>query len=254
MIVPRVPIPPETTPCKCCGATATPYGVVDFNKNCAGRDLGIAGVPIHYHRCPACRFIFTTAFDGLSQDEMQLAIYNDGYALVDPDYQLVRPQSSAAFLTMLFPAAKPPTLLDFGGGAGTLAGLLRDAGFPDVDTYDPFVAEHSLRPTRRYDCITCFEVAEHTTDPRGTFAAIAGLLNDPGLVILSTALQPPDIDRQGLSWWYAAPRNGHVSLYAQQSLLQLVQRLGFKLASYNDNFHLLFRTLPEFAKAGISVG
>ena len=44
--------------CKCCGATALPYGVVDFHKNCEiqrRRVLGVSGVPIYYYRCPACR-------------------------------------------------------------------------------------------------------------------------------------------------------------------------------------------------------
>ena len=40
------------------------YGLLDFNKNCEiyrNNALGISGVPIYYHRCPECRFIFTTA-------------------------------------------------------------------------------------------------------------------------------------------------------------------------------------------------
>jgi hypothetical protein len=66
-------------PCKCCGAPASLYGVVDFHKNCEiyrRRVLDVAGVPIYYYRCPECRFLFTTAFDGFSRADFHSHIYN----------------------------------------------------------------------------------------------------------------------------------------------------------------------------------
>jgi 2-polyprenyl-6-hydroxyphenyl methylase/3-demethylubiquinone-9 3-methyltransferase len=242
---------PRETPCKCCGAQSTLFGVVDFHKNCEiyrRKVLELSGVPIYYHRCPSCQFIFTTGFDHFTRHDFHRHIYNEDYVLVDPDYQETRPTGNAAFLSTLFPLTKPRSVLDYGGGNGLLAKLLRAAGFPRAETFDPYVASHAARPSDRFDCIVSFEVLEHSTDPQGVFAEMNEMLMNPGLILFSTLLQPCDIDRQGLNWWYAAPRNGHVSLYSRASLAKVARPLGFKLGSFNDTFHVLYREAPEFAR------
>jgi 2-polyprenyl-6-hydroxyphenyl methylase/3-demethylubiquinone-9 3-methyltransferase len=168
--------------------------------------------------------------------------------LVDPDYQEVRPRGNAVTLCSLFSAARPRRILDYGGGNGVLTELLHAAGFPQADTYDPFVPRYSARPPDRFDCIVSFEVVEHATDPAGAFADMNDLLTDSGLILFSTLVQPADIDHQGLNWWYAGPRNGHVSLYSRASLAKVVQPFGFKLGSFNDGWHVLFREIPDFAQ------
>lgn len=241
----------EQAACKCCGAMAFPYGVVDFHKNCEAHRrqvLGISGIPIYYYRCPECRFLFTTAFDDFSTDDFRRHVYNEEYLLVDPDYLGVRARSNAEFLVQLFPGPRPGRVLDYGGGSGVLADCLRAAGFPEVENYDPFVPAHSNRPDGRFDCVVCFEVVEHSTDPEDTFADMMDFLSEPGLIVFSTVLQPADIDRQGLSWWYAGPRNGHVSLFSRESLQALIEPYGFACASFNNNLHVLYREVPGFAR------
>jgi SAM-dependent methyltransferase len=245
------PICDRQTQCKCCGATALPYGVVDFNKNCEiyrHNALGVSGVPIYYHRCPACRFIFTTAFDHFTHEDFQSHIYNEEYPLIDPDYQVARPHGNAALVTRLFPGKKPRRVLDYGGGNGVMAESLRAAGFPHVETFDPFVEQYSARPVAGFDCVICFEVVEHSTDPARIFADMDEFLTDPGLILFSTLVQPDDIDRQGLNWWYAGPRNAHVSLYTTESLASVVRPLGFNLGSFSESYHILFREMPDFAR------
>jgi 2-polyprenyl-6-hydroxyphenyl methylase/3-demethylubiquinone-9 3-methyltransferase len=237
--------------CKCCGATALPYGVVDFHKNCEvhrRRVLGVSGVPIYYYRCPKCRFLFTTAFDDFSKDDFLRYVYNEEYVLVDPDYLGDRARANADVLIGLFSAAKPRRILDYGGGSGILADRLRGAGFPDAENYDPFVPLHSARPAGRFDCVVCFEVVEHSTDPGQTFADMMDFLTDHGMIVFSTLLQPADIDHQGLNWWYVGPRNGHVSLFSRESLVALIEPFGFGFASFNDNLHVLYREIPDFAR------
>ena len=242
---------PDQARCKCCGSLAFPFGVVDFHKNCEilrQRVLGISGIPIYYYRCSTCQFLFTSAFDHFTNDDFRHYIYNEEYLLVDPDYREARPRGNADFLRNLFPSARPDRTLDYGGGDGLLADLLRSSGFPRVETFDPFVPRHSARPTDRFDCILSFEVLEHSHDPARTFADINDFLAEPGLIICSTLLQPADIDNIGLNWWYAGPRNGHVSLYSRPSLEMLIEPFGFRLASFNDGLHILFREIPDFAK------
>jgi 2-polyprenyl-6-hydroxyphenyl methylase/3-demethylubiquinone-9 3-methyltransferase len=238
-------------PCKCCGARAVRYGAVDFHKNCEilrRKVLEPSGVPIYYYRCPACRFLFTTAFDHFTKEHFLRFIYNEDYALVDPDYQEKRPTQLADFLCRLLSAGRPRRILDYGGGNGLLAERLRAAGFSGVKTYDPFVPRFSVRPVDRFDCVVSFEVAEHCTDPMRLFADWDELLENRGVVVFSTLIQPADIERQGLNWWYAGPRNGHVSLYSRASLAAAVQPFGFKLGSFNESMHVLCRDVPDFAK------
>jgi Methyltransferase domain len=245
---------PKETPCKCCGALASLYGLLDFHKNCEiyrKNALEISGVPIYYHRCPVCQFIFTTALDDFTKEDFERYVYNDQYPLIDPDYQEVRPRGNATLVGRLFSEAKPARILDYGGGNGTLAELLRDAGFPHVETYDPFVPRFSEKPTGLFDCVICFEVLEHSTDPPRTLRHMVEFLTDTGIMLISTLLQPGDIDRQGLSWWYAAPRNAHVSLYSKTSLEKLAERLGFQVHSLDESYHMLYRQNSHLAGPSI---
>jgi SAM-dependent methyltransferase len=239
------------TRCKVCGGRAYAYGVVDFHKNCESRRghvLDMSGVPIYYHQCPDCQFIFTTAFDRFTTEDFLRDIYNADYGLVDPDYHDSRPRENAQVLLRLLAPNPPRRLLDYGGGTGILADLLRAAGFPEVETYDPFVPEFSTRPNGRFDCIVSFEVLEHATNPAQVLEEMNGLLGEPGLILFSTLLQPLDMDRQGLNWWYVGPRNGHVSLYSRTSLESLTRPLGLTLRSFNEGTHVAFRGVPEFAR------
>ncbi|WP_168221517.1 class I SAM-dependent methyltransferase [Aquisphaera giovannonii] len=238
--------------CKCCGGPAPSFGRVDFHKSCESRRREVfppSGILIEYHRCPSCRFLFTTDFDGFTADDLKRYIYNDDYIRVDPDYPEERPRINADNLSVLFPADRPRRTLDYGGGSGRLAELLRVRGFGEVRTYDPFVEAFAERPAGRFDLIVCTEVLEHATDPRRVLEDIAGLLDDPGMVLFTTLLQPPDLDSQGLGWWYVGPRNGHVSLFTAESLDRLAEPLGLHLASFNDSWHVLLRDrIPDFAR------
>jgi SAM-dependent methyltransferase len=247
------PICARETPCKCCGAPAALYGLIDFNKNCEiyrKNALGISGVPIYYHRCPECRFIFTTALDHFSKVDFERHVYNDQYPLIDPDYQDARPRHNATLVTRLLSQAKPTRILDYGGGNGMLAALLLEAGFSEVKTYDPFVPRFAEKPDGLFDCVICFEVLEHSTDPSRTVKDITEMLTDTGIILLGTLLQPGDIDSHGLAWWYAAPRNAHVSLYSAASLEELARSAGFQVHSLDQSYHVLYRnqgTLPSHA-------
>ena len=241
----------KQAPCKCCGSMAQLYGVVDFHKNCEVQRphaLGFSGIPIYYYRCPACTFIFTTAFDAFTKEDFARTIYNSDYIQVDPDYKDDRPRGNAELIGNLFPTLTPQRILDYGSGEGLLVDVLRATGRFEVDAYDPFVARHANRPQRRYDCIVSFEVLEHSPQPAQTIAEMNDLLTENGVIILSTLLQPADIDQQRLNWWYAGPRNGHVSLYSLASLLKLVEPFGFRQGSFNANLHILFREVPAFAQ------
>jgi 2-polyprenyl-6-hydroxyphenyl methylase/3-demethylubiquinone-9 3-methyltransferase len=244
--------------CKVCGAPSALYGVVDFNKNCEDRrqpPMPISGVPVYYHRCSACGFIFTAAFDAWTHRQFAEHIYNDGYVLVDPDYPTDRPQTNAVSLgDHLLAGQQSLRILDYGGGSGMLTELLKKRGFSNTFSYDPIIPEYAARPEGLFDCIVSFEVLEHSPDPRATLNDIVSMLKTPGIVLLSTLLQPPEIDQYGVRWWYVAPRNGHISIFSRPAMNKLSESLKMTFGSFNENWHVLFREIPGFAKPWFGQG
>jgi SAM-dependent methyltransferase len=240
-------------PCKCCGAAAPLFGVVDFNRSCEDATRPrepLSGVPIYYYRCPQCGFLFTTAFDDFTEDDLRREIYNQDYERFDPEYREARPRRQGAALAQLFASAKGLSILDYGGGTGWLARTLKESGFTNVQAYDPFVPEFATRPSRKFDLIVSVETVEHSPRPRQTFDEMISLLADPGLIIFSTLFQPDEIRKMGTAWWYIAPRNGHVSLFTPESVRELVKPYGLILGSQPDRaHHILIRGKPAFASA-----
>ncbi len=223
--------------------------MVDFHKSCIeaqGRYLPLSGRPIYYRQCEKCFFTFTDAFDHWSAADFHVHIYNGSYIDVDPDLTEVRPAGNARLVGATFQTYQSTLrILDYGGGTGLFAERLRTLGFSAV-TYDPFLSDNEL-PTECFDLITCFEVMEHVPFPAEIIASIVRFLKPEGVVLFSTVLLPPSFSKTGLQWWYASPRNGHVSLYSQQALARLFQTHGMKVASFNEGLHIAYSTVPAFA-------
>ena len=240
---------PRPAECKICRGQSPLFGVVDFHKSCIeaqGQKLALSGHPVYYRRCTRCGFTFTTAFDDWDMDAFRRNIYNKDYAIVDPDYIEKRPTGNANLIAISFPDSRATmSVLDYGGGEGQLAARLRDQGFT-ATTYDPFSSFNKL-PRDRFNLVTCFEVMEHVPDPRQTVSSMLSLLKKPGAILFSTLIQPEDFDKIGLGWWYASPRNGHVSLFSGQALAMLFEPHGMRVASFSPDLHFAYAEIPAFA-------
>ncbi len=244
MSTPRCPV--------CHGATST-HDVVDFNKSCEelrGKFLPSAGIPVEYRRCDQCGFCYSPEMCGWKIEEFASKVYNEGYAEVDPDYRELRPRQNAGMLVKTFPGAEEGIRhLDYGGGSGLLSAILLDAGWQSA-SYDPFVDyDLHLADFGTFDLITSFEVFEHVPDPKKLIANLSSLLDDTGLLLFSTLITDGQIiPGEPMRWWYASPRNGHISLYTRQSLRTLGDEAGFTYGFFSDNLHAYWRNLPHWAK------
>lgn len=213
--------------CKLCGGGAAPFDRVDFNKHCDRSNpykFGYANVMIDYLRCEQCGFTFTEFFDSWTAEDWSQFVYNNDYIKVDSEYAAVRPMHAARHFSSLLRGAENARILDFGAGAGIFVERMREFGFTNITGYDPFSSP--TRPEGLFDIITCFEVIEHSPDPLATVGDMASLLAVDGCILFSQTVQPDDILSQRGNWWYLAPRNGHVSTYADETLALLGHRLG----------------------------
>ncbi len=234
--------------CPVCAGASDWFDVVDFNKNASeprGVFLPLAGRPVYYARCSGCGFCFAPALHRWSVRDMASRIYNADYVVVDPDYIDVRPKDSAAMLCGMFAqlAASEVSHLDYGSGSGRLSQLLLEKGWRST-SYDPFVPDsRAPEAGRQFGLITAFEVFEHVAD----VAALTDFLKDhlapDGLLVFSTLLSDGEIEPgKRLDWWYAGPRNGHISLYSKKSLTLLLQRCGIHgFASSGPGLHIACR-------------
>lgn len=238
--------------CPVCRQRCSLLDVVDFNKSCEerrGTFLSPAGVPIYYAFCGGCGFCFAPEMSTWSLEKFEDKVYNDDYAVVDPDYKEVRPRGNAGTLVSLF-GSLPRSVrhLDYGGGNGVLVDLLRTSGWNSI-SYDPLVnRDVSAEQLGRFELITAFEVFEHVPDVQQLMSHLRSLLAPDGLVLFSTLLSDGSIHRnQRLSWWYASPRNGHISLFSRNSLALLAQNHGFHFGSFSVGCHILFSNIPPWA-------
>lgn len=239
--------------CPVCQGPSALLDVVDFNKSCEqarGIFFDLSGLPIYYALCGQCGFCFAPSMHEWTPAQFSQQVYNADYAKVDPDYLRERPIANAASLRDALDAHKGQVIhLDYGGGAGLLSQILQDAGWRS-QSYDPFVqTEVSIDELPRVNLITAFEVFEHVTDPHQLMRTIDVLLEPDGMVLFSTLLSDGIVAaNKRLDWWYAAPRNGHISLHCRASMGRLTSQYGFQWASFSEGFHAMFRQVPAWAR------
>lgn len=231
--------------CLICGQPTAIFDVVDLFKSCEGYPDGFSGTPVYYVRCATCGYVFTSFFDEFRGDEWQSVIYNNRYyERIDPDYAENRPVLNADQIATLLRGREDDVIgLDYGGGNGRTAELLRARGFT-FETYDPFgTTDLSDEHKGRYNFCSAMEVAEHTSNPRGMMSDIVRLCTPGPLIVLIGTLAQDNstADPVRLGWWYASPRNGHVGLFTRSALGILGQREGLDLISFGPSQHIFFR-------------
>ena len=239
-------------PCPVCNEASSLLDVVDFNKSCEelkGKFASLSGTPIYYARCNHCGFCFAPEIASWKLEEFEEKIYNNEYALVDPDYIEIRPRANAAHLISMFgDRARSIKHLDYGGGGGLLSNVLNESNWQSV-SYDPFVDKNvSIFQLGKFDLITAFEVFEHVPNPQHLMSNLRSLLSPNGVVLFSTLLSDENIHlNQRITWWYASPRNGHISLFSKNSLAILAQKNGFNFGSFSAGFHVFCTNIPPWA-------
>jgi SAM-dependent methyltransferase len=232
-----MPAPDERT-CPICAGPETPVFFKEVNVSCGDYfegvrlykdDLG-ATVLVRCYECGFARFPDMHDWQPCTFRER---IYNDDYHVCDPPFSEARPAWLAGWLA---PLCQGRQVIDYGGGEGRMAALLRHEGVWAA-SFDPFYSAEPL-PDWRADIVTAFEVVEHVPDQGALFAALLDLARPGGVVLFSTLMQPECL---APDWWYASPRNGHVSFHTPGSLKRTLRAASAELMSLSDEIHLAAR-------------
>jgi SAM-dependent methyltransferase len=148
-----------------------------------------------------------------------------------------------------------PVVLDFGGGYGLLAQMLKSGGY-DAWQLDPYVpvpflaADRCLSalddfPESGFDLIFALEVLEHLTDPMATLEGLVRRLKPGGTLMLSTGIYHPGGHNH--QWPYLAAEWGqHITFWSHPALVDAAGRLGFSslgLFPGSEGFFVLFSKL-----------
>ena len=176
-----------------------------------------------YFRCPRCALRFLDPAN-LPDDAEELEHYRLHENHVDdPRYRAFLSRLSEPLLQVLQPGSQG---LDYGCGPGpALAAMLREAGH-QMALYDPFFASNKSVLSRRYDFVTCTEVAEHFHDPAIEFARLADLLRSGGILAIMTCFQTDDARFEG---WHYRKDPTHVVFYREETFRWIADKFDWSV-------------------------
>jgi 2-polyprenyl-3-methyl-5-hydroxy-6-metoxy-1,4-benzoquinol methylase len=139
-------------------------------------------------------------------------------------------------------------LLDVGCGKADFLITAKKSGFTvsGMDIAEPIIEQlkekkiqsfRSLSDIQKnsFSTVTCFDVIEHTTNPRKFIENIHKILDSKGFLLLSTPNASSISARLlGESWWVFGP-DGHYVLFTPKSIRMLLEMNGFSVVSIKTN-------------------
>lgn len=105
--------------------------------------------------------------------------------------------------------------LDYGCGAGSVAGHLLNCLTSPIALYDPVFHPHSAVLDQRYDFVIASEVVEHFHEPGREMAHLRQLLRPKGFLAVMTKLYGQEID---FANWYYRKDPTHVCFYSRETM------------------------------------
>ncbi len=218
--------------CKIC------HSEVILAKTLKVRDLYDA----QYYLCNECGFMFVGNPTWLKE------AYNEPINTTDTGYVLRNVYLSRKTLIIFsFLFNTKAIFLDFAGGYGMLARLMRDYGldFLLVDAYTPnlFMKRFEYK-NQKIEALTCFECFEHFLNPRQEIEKIFSI--SPNIffstVLFSGEKAPP------ADWEYYGLNHGqHIAFYSLKTLSYIAKKHNVNVYSDGANLHLFTKKkIPDW--------
>lgn len=144
----------------------------------------------------------------------------------------------------------PRTILDFGCGHGMFIDFCKQQNI-SAEGVDLNTELQLETLSKEYDAITLIEVLEHLPDPVAVLSKLKTHLRAGGVLYIEGSYtdtpvlsRSESIDYNVLDWWYLRPCIGHITLFNQQSMEKLCERLGLSLIERRFNVNV-FRITKE---------
>lgn len=197
-----------------------------------------------YFQCTHCDFVQTSEAIWL-EEAYSNAITTLDIGLASRNVWLTR--EVANIIDTCFPKAK--NMLDFAGGYGLFARLMRDAGynFYRQDDYCENIFSNYFDQAdsgiSRFDLVTAFEVFEHFNKPTDEIKRVLSYSEN---LIFSTELMPSeDVE----NWWYLSIETGqHIAFYSLKTLEFIAKENNKNLYSNGRNLHIFSKEKLSDAK------
>lgn len=209
--------------CKLCGTGTTRF---------IHRKLG------HFHHCSHCEFIFKDETHILDEQSEFESYQRHNNSIDDPRYV----DFFYRFLEdAVFPyAGKGKQGFDFGSGPSpVLAQILERHHGYEMDIFDIFYSPEKVYEEKKYDLITCTEVAEHLRDPIHHFRLFTELMT-PGSILSVMTLFHDNNEDNFLNWHYMRDRT-HISFYTPVTMEYIADQVGLEVIHTNDVRYITFR-------------
>ncbi len=191
---------------------------------------------VKYFQCDNCGFIQTENPFWLSEAYESSFNYSDtGTAY--------RPILNAAMMQSLIPliSNKKGKFLDYAGGYGLFARIMRDMGF-DFYTYDKYSPnllsrgfDYTELTNATFDCVTIFECFEHFDEPLKEIEKVFSLSEN---IFVSTTLIPKN-KSEIPEWYYLGLDHGqHIAFYTKITMKIIAEKFGYNYYGFFGYFHL----------------
>lgn len=186
-----------------------------------------------YYLCNKCGFLFVNNPTWLVESyKNPIDDSDNGYVMRN----VYLSRKTLVLFTVLF--GTKHTYLDFAGGYGMLARLMRDYGLDFLlsDAYTPnlFMKEFEYKD-QKIEALTCFEGFEHFSEPKNE---INNMFSIAPNIFFSTVLfsgeEAPEDD-----WEYYGLNHGqHVAFYSLKTLEHIAKKHNVNVYSNGANLHL----------------
>lgn len=174
-----------------------------------------------YWRCPVCEctFLSPSQRPDRAREIQEYRLHRN--RIDDPGYRRFLQRLADPLLARIATNAEG---LDYGCGPGpALASMLAEAGHR-VALFDPLFFDDRDALARRYDFVTCSEVAEHFHHPAEEFERLGALLNPGGWLAVMTKFQTDDAAFAG---WHYRRDPTHVVFYRETTFRAIADRHGW---------------------------
>lgn len=195
-----------------------------------------------YYLCDFCGFMF------VGNPSWIIEAYHEPINITDTGHVLRNVYlSRKALILFYFIFGKKYMYLDFAGGYGILARLMRDYGlnFLNYDLHTPnlFMKGFKYKNQSIY-AMTCFECFEHFSEPRQEINEMFKISSNIFFsTVLFDGLTPPKDEWE----YYGLDHGQHISFFSLKTLDYIASKYKVRMYSNGENLHLFTKKkLPNW--------